>query len=314
MEYLNLNPDEKLQQYEIFKNTQMFNPNQSQIVYESAGIIPTNNNVQLKPVDNVVQPLPVTTPVPVEQKLEEDNERAKVGNEKEDTKSKSFTDAISEMKDKFSAELNSYLENLKIKKQQNSSDEGETVGNGSIEYDMSSYTGYSGPADLQQVMKRIGYAESNNNYGAVYAKTGNKGEIGSGAWGRYQMIWSHFKNGIKEVTGITNPIDFLKNPEAQDKFFEHYYNTNLLPAMHRFKKKFPNSGLNDMQIIEGLHFQGEGGFNEQYRAGTFKTKRIGNNPTVAARIFKNYSQKQLDSKPILKIPESQLKYFKKYQK
>lgn len=319
MDYLNLNSEDKLKQYEFFKNS-MFNPDQIQITYNSTDINPTG--VSFKPFD-----LPGITPLHFDNSaltapVVKDNEPVKSEDVKEDTKqqegSASFDDAIQEMRNGFSNQLNSYLESIKVKNEQ-PVEEGEVEAeptnipsNVKLTEDMSNYKGYKGPADYQEVVKRLGYAESQHNYGAVFARTNRNGTVGSGAWGRYQMIWSIFKDDIKRVTGVTNPVNFLKNPEAQDKFFLHYYNTTLLPGMRKFKKKNPNSGLTDLQIIEGLHFQGTDGFNKAYDNKEFSTKKIGLNPTIATRLYKNYTNAELNAKPKLSIPQSQLKYFKQY--
>jgi len=113
------------------------------------------------------------------------------------------------------------------------------------------------------------------------------GKKGSGAWGAYQFIWHWHGNKIKDITGVKDQQEFLNNPKAQEKYFEYHYDSFLRPNLEVFKMKFPNSGLNDEQILEGLHFRGAGGKNglfEIFEKGLQDTKLEANNPTVNERL------------------------------
>lgn len=142
---------------------------------------------------------------------------------------------------------------------------------------------------FEKIKTRIRSKESNMSpeaYGMVYKNT-NHGKPGSGAWGAYQFIWHWHGDKIKNITGVKTPEEFLKSPEAQEKYFEYHYDTFLRPQTEVFKMRFPNSGLTDEQIIEGLHFRGangKGGMFEIFEKGLQDEKLESNNPTLNQRL------------------------------
>lgn len=135
--------------------------------------------------------------------------------------------------------------------------------------------------EYERLRRRIGHHESGMNYNAVNRKTGKNGTAGSGAWGAYQYVWTPARaKDIKRVTGITNPQDFLKNPEAQEKYFEYQYSNWLLPGLKTVKSLFPDIQLSDTDIMQAIHFRGLNGLIKILRRGQLNTKLESNNPTV----------------------------------
>lgn len=141
-------------------------------------------------------------------------------------------------------------------------------------------------SDMASFRDLIKVKESGNNYKAHNNRTGYNGTAGSGAWGAYQFIWSKHKDAIKKLLNIERPEDFLNDSEAQDKYFDYWVDTTLVPAMESFKQKYPNNGLTDNQILEGMHFRGPSDFIRQYREGTFDkvNPTEQGNPSIAARL------------------------------
>lgn len=175
----------------------------------------------------------------------------------------------------------------------------------------SKYNGYTGPADLQELKKRLGWAESNHNYGAVFARTQKDGRVGSGAWGRYQFVWHWSGDEIKKVTGVKSPVEFLQSPDAQEKYFDFYYANTLKPKLKKFKKRFPNSGLSDTQVMEMMHFQGPDTFINLFAKGDLDYTGGKHNPSIRKRLDANYTDAQLNSAPKMKIPKKELSLLSK---
>lgn len=301
MEQFNITPDEKLEQYNQYTSSI-----KEPIIYQGIGIPDIETNFKFD--SPTVEPLKTPTSVPTAPAVPEAVEPTPA--------KKAAVDWSSHFRNNLNENVSNYLDKFAkaraVADIENSTASGEPLSksgffNGTVD---TKYNGYTGPADLQELKKRLGWAESNHNYGAVYAKTGKKGQVGSGAWGRYQFVWHWSGDDIKKVTGVKDQVAFLKSPEAQEKYFDHYFSTTLKPKLQKFKKEFPKSGLSDTQVMEMMHFQGPDTFIKQFRNGNLDIK-IGNNPTVRKRLDANYSEAELNSKPRLKIPLAELSLLSK---
>lgn len=138
----------------------------------------------------------------------------------------------------------------------------------------------------QRILSKETPYKGEKAYKTVNMLTDN-GKPGSGAWGAFQFIWKWHKPTIEIATGYTKPEDFLNDADAQEKYFKYHYDTVLKPYANLFKKQFPESGLTDEQIMDGIHFRGphgDTGFFEIYRRGELDKKMEGNNPTLAERL------------------------------
>lgn len=80
----------------------------------------------------------------------------------------------------------------------------------------------------------------------------------SSAVGKYQFLWNTWKDKINKVTGVKSKEEFRNNPQAQDEFYEHYLQTELMPSVERLRRK-TNSGLTSNQLAKLVHFRGERG-------------------------------------------------------
>ncbi len=147
-----------------------------------------------------------------------------------------------------------------------------------------------GGSGLEDMKRHIMLKETSTTGPAAYAALNmntNNGKPGSGAWGGYQFVWHWHGDKIKEITGVKSPEEFLKSPDAQDKYFKYHYDTLLKPYTRLFKDQYPDSGLTDVQIMDGLHFRGAHGKNslfDIYSKGLQNTKLEGNNPTLMDRL------------------------------
>lgn len=73
---------------------------------------------------------------------------------------------------------------------------------------------------LQSYSDAIGSVESGGDYNALGPKT----DKGDQAYGKYQVMGSNIPAWTKIATGSSmTPQEFLKNPDAQDQVFNHYF-------------------------------------------------------------------------------------------
>lgn len=140
---------------------------------------------------------------------------------------------------------------------------------------------------LEQAKHAIGGIESTNNYSAHRWDTGKNRTRGSGAWGRYQFIGSIHGKDIKKVTGL-GLSEFLKSPEAQDKFFEWHLEKNVMPTVRKIKEQVPNHGLTDLELAAAVHYRGPKAL-QDFKQGNTNIKGLeGNetNPSIDGQIAK----------------------------
>jgi len=86
----------------------------------------------------------------------------------------------------------------------------------------------------------------------------------SSAVGKYQFLWNLHGNDIERITGVDSKENFLKNPNAQEKFFKHWFNTTLKPWATKLK---PNSNKTDAELAALVHFQGPAGAKKYLESG-----------------------------------------------
>ena len=133
------------------------------------------------------------------------------------------------------------------------------------------------------IMKETG-KQDDSAYKVVNMNT-NNGKPGSGAWGAYQFIWHWHKDKIKELYGITDPNEFLNDKLTQDLYFKDYwYDKVLIPNLKKFKEMYPDSGLTNKQILDGMHFRGVEDFFNKYKNKQFDIKTESNNPSISQRL------------------------------
>jgi hypothetical protein len=133
---------------------------------------------------------------------------------------------------------------------------------------------YSGPinnappsvsADDNGTRNRIAGSESQGKYSAYNPRGG-----GGGAVGKYQFRWNIWQDSIKKVTGVKSKDEFLKSPQAQEKYFGWYQKHFLKPAAEKLQQ-FNTAGLSMDQLERLVHFRGEGGA-KKYLQGKLKDK------------------------------------------
>ena len=80
----------------------------------------------------------------------------------------------------------------------------------------------------------------------------------SSAAGKYQFLWDDHGDKIKKHTGVKNKEEYLNNPEAQEKFMDHWIETELKPSAKHIKDTLPEKSkeYTDEEIMALVHFQG----------------------------------------------------------
>jgi hypothetical protein len=113
-------------------------------------------------------------------------------------------------------------------------------------------------------------------------------KAGSGAWGKYQFVWSHHGKKIKDITGISSGDDFLKNPDAQEKYMDYYLQNSVIPAISKYRDQAAKLGINEIQLGQLIHFRGVAGAKHMLdNPQELYQKMEANNPTAASYLKKN---------------------------
>lgn len=178
--------------------------------------------------------------------------------------------------------------------------------------------------DLSNLKSLLADNESGGGtYNILNDEDGNGKLIGPGsstAVGKYQMIWSHQKDGIKKFVDPVPELTpeqkkrfenhpkfsklsdedlryiqaYLDDPEAQEKHFNHYDETDLTSYSDRFKRKAPEAAkvLNDVQIKKLIHFLGPGG-----SVKAAKNAQWNVNPTADKGVLNSTISKYLNLTP-----------------
>lgn len=105
---------------------------------------------------------------------------------------------------------------------------------------------------------------SGGDYTAVNTK--------SSATGKYQFLFNTWRNQIAQVTGVKSKAEFLKNPQAQEKFMEHYTKTTVLPGVEKLRSLAQRRGMSDGDVAKLIHFQGLGAATRQLQTGRLAGK------------------------------------------
>lgn len=103
--------------------------------------------------------------------------------------------------------------------------------------------------------------------GGDYTATNPK----SSAVGKYQFLWNTWGKDIERVTGVSNKQEFLNSPQAQEKFFKHYVNTELKPQVATLKRV---SNKSDAALAALIHFQGLSGAKKYLKTGAETASNI----------------------------------------
>jgi len=120
----------------------------------------------------------------------------------------------------------------------------------------------------------------------------------STAIGKYQIVFSQWKDKIREFSGNPNLTeqDFINNPDLQDRFMEHFEKTVLSPDMDKLKKRHSLSlkarKLKDDEDIKTLlHYQGYPGAVHYLKTG--KSKWPENNAPIEEYLEKARKERNM---------------------
>ena len=86
----------------------------------------------------------------------------------------------------------------------------------------------------------------------------------SSAAGKYQFLWNTWGKEIERVTGVSTKQEFLDSPQAQEKFFKYYVNTEIKPQVATLKR---DSSKSDSALAALIHYQGFGGAKKYLKSG-----------------------------------------------
>jgi muramidase (phage lysozyme) len=168
---------------------------------------------------------------------------------------------------------------------------------------------YNPSSDTIQQFKDVIASQESKSYKNPYMAIGGlkeqdamvpfedtKGKRASSAIGKYQFLWTTWKNDIKKQTGIEDPDEFRNNPSAQEQFMDWYTKNDLMPKAIKAKQKY-QIPMNVYEIMGAMHLEGEDGFIKKYNSGQM------NKATMAGK-FKNASTEQY-SGAFSQFPEEQ---------
>jgi len=79
------------------------------------------------------------------------------------------------------------------------------------------------------------------------------------ALGKYQYLWSHHGDKIKEITGVSSMEDFINSPESQEKYHTYNMEKNVIPTAEKYKKNYPIVNAPTEAFMGLIHFLGSGG-------------------------------------------------------
>lgn len=143
-------------------------------------------------------------------------------------------------------------------------------------------SGFAGPG--KEVPSNVGKSVKD---AIVANESGGRYDVvnpGSTATGKYQFIWSIWKNKIGAVTGAKTRQEFLNNPEAQDQFYDWYEKNEMAPAVSRLQQ-YNSQGYTPTQLGRLFHYRGEAGA-RAYLQGRVPDKPEANNPSISQYLAK----------------------------
>lgn len=129
--------------------------------------------------------------------------------------------------------------------------------------------------DLNKFGQELAAKESS---GGNYAQTNKV----SSASGKYQFLWGTWEDKIGKVTGVKSKSEFLKNAQAQEKFFEWYTHNEVLPQAKKLQEQGAHKGFNLMDIAKLVHFRGAAGTRAILKkdASTYSKRDMKNNMAI----------------------------------
>ena len=164
----------------------------------------------------------------------------------------------------YKKDINSFHELIGVKKKETGASAGPMVEDATISEDAKVETippgdsSVSDKGDSSKVKHGIAKVESlykgspfkDNPYAATNPN--------SSAAGKYQILWDEHNKKITQVTGVKTKEEFLKNPEAQEKFMDWWVPNVLEPDSLKLKKALPEQtkNLSDDDLLALVHFQG----------------------------------------------------------
>jgi hypothetical protein len=144
---------------------------------------------------------------------------------------------------------------------------------------MAPYTITAKSKNTSRLKSDISDIESGGKYSAFNSKGG-----GGGAVGKYQFRWNIWQDSIKKITGIKSKDQFLKSPQAQEKYFSWYSKNYLKPQAEKLDK-YNKEGLSMDQLEKLVHFRGAGDA-KKYLQGKLADKPESYNMSISKYIAK----------------------------
>lgn len=174
-------------------------------------------------------------------------------------------------------------------------DDDETSGGEGVEgvTPMAPYT-VTAKRKASSLKSDISDIESGGKYSAFNPRGG-----GGGAVGKYQFRWNIWQDSIKKITGVKSKDQFLKSPEAQEKYFNWYSKHYLKPQAEKLSQ-YNKQGLSIDQLEKLVHFRGETGA-KKYLQGKLADQPESYNVPISKYIAKH----QAGGVPVARTTSSQ---------
>lgn len=154
------------------------------------------------------------------------------------------------------------------------------------------------PAGDQALREAIAKRESGGDYTALPPV--RNGKRVSSAAGKYQFLWDTHKKQIAEVTGVTTKEQFLKNPTAQEEYFNYWNQNTLTPYAERIKKAFkPDLSTNQLKML--IHFTGPQGALDYFAKGKETRDALGTTTASYLAKLRRGGEYELTADEIMQI-------------
>lgn len=129
----------------------------------------------------------------------------------------------------------------------------------------------------------IAKKESSGNYQALPWLDKKHTKLASSAVGKYQFLWNKHKDWISNVTGVKTKQEFLNNPDAQERAFDHWEKNTLTPKAEEIKREL-NLNLPLDKIKYAIHFSGPQGAYDYFRSGKITKDAFGSTTKSYAKL------------------------------